>query len=346
MHRAILIAWFPWFLSLVAAGLGVWCVLRFGGARLELGKLRRLPRCEGGGVQSLSFVLTLPLFILLLMFIVQIAELMVGIAVVHYAAFAAARAAIVWLPAEVPPYEPANLVDIQTLDGEKSHYPVWVSHILTFNDIPWERNWKYRKIWTAATMACATISPSRDLARSSQPTYVSETLRMMYPAMVPSASQYPGTTNVIQKKIDYSGRNTWIVMQGIDRDGTTGPTYNPYPGHWETITEPVTGKPLPFWVAWNQFEIGWEDPVTVTVGHYFALLPGPGRFLAAVLTPTDGTPDKVSSLIQKSPNGTYKGKDSQGNEQQYRMYVVPLTASVTLSNEGLKSILPYAQTKD
>ena len=50
-------------------------------------------------MQSLSFVLTLPVFILVMMMIVQVSQLMIGIVVVHYAAFAAARSAAVWIPA-------------------------------------------------------------------------------------------------------------------------------------------------------------------------------------------------------------------------------------------------------
>src|SRR5437763_280558 len=46
---------------------------------------------QRGSVQSLSFVLTVPLFIMLMLLAVQITQLMIGLVVVHYAAFAAAR---------------------------------------------------------------------------------------------------------------------------------------------------------------------------------------------------------------------------------------------------------------
>jgi hypothetical protein len=353
MHRAVLIAWLPLFLWMLAAVAALWCVLRFCGARVSFGKLRGLHRSEAGSVQTLSFVFTLPLFIMLLMFIVQVAELMVGIGVIHYAAFAAARAACVWLPAEVPPYEPANTVDSTTLDGDKSHYPEWISHIIRFNDYAFDRNWKYRKIWSAAAIACTPMSPSRDLAKSSQSSYVAEAFKALYPTLVPSSSKYPRISQLIQKKIDYSARNTWITINGIDRDGTRGPTYNPYPGHLRRGVEihyvtgdggqidPVSEQPIEVWVPWKPNEIGWEDPITVTVWHSFALLPGPGRFLATVLKPADGTPDQVSPLIVKANDEQYKGeKDS------IRMYRVVLTAAVTLSNEGLKSVLPYVQPND
>jgi len=68
---------------------------------LLLCRLRRLHRDEAGNVQSLSFVLTLPIFIMLMMLIVQASQLMIGQVVVEYAAVAAARSAIVWIPAAV-----------------------------------------------------------------------------------------------------------------------------------------------------------------------------------------------------------------------------------------------------
>ena len=60
-------------------------------------------------MQSLSFVLTLPVFIFIMMMIVQVSQLMIGIVVVHYAAFAAARSAAVWIPAAMPAPEVAVL---------------------------------------------------------------------------------------------------------------------------------------------------------------------------------------------------------------------------------------------
>src|SRR5262245_50716857 len=108
MHRAILVAWIPCLLWMLGAVLVLLLVMRVSGARFELAKIRRLHRCQEGSVQTLSFVFTLPVFMLLVMFIVQVAELMIGIAGVHYAAFAAARSACVWIPAHDSVTEPAN----------------------------------------------------------------------------------------------------------------------------------------------------------------------------------------------------------------------------------------------
>ena len=88
MTRAVLLACVPWLLVLIAS-LGVLYVLaRISRARMELGRLRRLHADQQGSAQSLSFVLTLPLFIMVLMFIVQVSQLMIGQVVVEYAAFA------------------------------------------------------------------------------------------------------------------------------------------------------------------------------------------------------------------------------------------------------------------
>ena len=77
MHRAILEACFPWFLWLLAAFAGLWLVARVSGARLETARLWRLHRCQEGSVQTLSFVLTLPIFMMIVLFIVQVSQLMI-----------------------------------------------------------------------------------------------------------------------------------------------------------------------------------------------------------------------------------------------------------------------------
>ena len=101
LNRAILQSLLPAFAALAAACVLLRIVVGVSGARLEIVRLRKLHRSEEGAVQSLSFVLTLPLFIMIVMFIVQVSQLMIGIMGVHYATFAAARAAIVWTPARV-----------------------------------------------------------------------------------------------------------------------------------------------------------------------------------------------------------------------------------------------------
>ena len=91
MSRAIMTACLPWLAVLLVLILAAWVLVRFSRAQLHLGRLFELHRDEAGSVQSLSFVLTLPVFVMIAMMIVQVSQLMIGVVVVHYAAFAAAR---------------------------------------------------------------------------------------------------------------------------------------------------------------------------------------------------------------------------------------------------------------
>ena len=72
-------------------------------------------------------------------------------------------------------------------------------------------------------------------------------------------------------------------------------------------------------------EMDWQDDVTVTLYHEMALLPGPGRFLSRLVTRADGAPDEVARSIHRTGN----------------VYTYPLKASITLGNEGEKSVIPY-----
>ena len=110
MHRAVLEACLPWLGALVAACLLLVLVVRCSGASVRWGRLRSLHRDERGAVQSLSFVLTVPIFVMIFMLIVQISQLMIGVMVVNYAAFAAARSAVVWIPADTGGAERENRI--------------------------------------------------------------------------------------------------------------------------------------------------------------------------------------------------------------------------------------------
>ena len=78
MFHAILTACAPWLACLLLLLLAAWALVRFSRAQLRLGRLLNLHRDENGSVQSLSFVLTLPLFIMVMLFIVQVSQLMIG----------------------------------------------------------------------------------------------------------------------------------------------------------------------------------------------------------------------------------------------------------------------------
>lgn len=329
MHRAIVEACFPLFLCLLAGFAALWGVARLSGARFAPARLRALHRCEQGGVQTLSFVITLPVFMMLVLFIVQISQLMIGITVVHYSAFAAARAASVWFGAETPT-EAANQMDPVAFD-ETAKYPQWICNDLTFNSLPPGRAWKYNKIWWAATMACVPISPSHQYLTQSelQSRYNSkvQTTTRLYQNLVPASSGNSAISTRLLNKFAYSAEHTRIYITGIDLNGFGPASYNP------------RNHPDPN-VVWKQNEIGWQDPITVTVTYRFPLLTGPGRFLSpghflsAKLAPADGTPDKVSSRIQ-----IWRKQDHPGYQES--VYWTQLTATATVVNDGVKSMIPY-----
>jgi hypothetical protein len=337
MLKAILLAWWPYAGWMAAAFCAVWLVLRLAGGRLEIAKLRRVHRCESGGVQTLSFVLTLPLFVMLVLFIIQVSQLMIAIAVVHYAAFAAARSAIVWLPAETSLAEPANIVAPGTFDADLGKFPDWITQTHSGQECRALGLEKLLRIWRAAAIACVPISPSRKVAKQdAAPSPVSEQLNQFYAALVPKTAGNTFMRTRINRKADYAQYNTLIVMRGRDADGVSGPTYNPYPGYWSSRQNPVTGQNEPMWVPWNMNEAGWEDPVTVSVYYNFAMLPGPGRFLSQKLS-NGQTPDLVSRHLQEMEK-LNRGRYEKG------LYVVILEAHATLQIEGLKSVISHVQS--
>lgn len=312
MHRQILEACIPCLTALAVGFLLLWLTIRLCGARFNWRRLTQAHRCQQGGVQSLAFVVTLPLFIMITLFIVQVSQLMLGTMVVNYAAFTSARAAIVWIPADMglnnqylrqnklpPPIADGSPVSLSSESGNLTN------------------NYKYQKIYQAAAMACAPISPSTDYGFTHTPFSqdVTQATQQMYDRLTSATNQrIPARLN---SKLAYSFENTTVRLEFQDRDSRQGPTYNP---NYEIILS--DGRRIN---PYDPHEVGWQDPVTVTVTHEFALLPGPGRFLAPYLVQGDGT-RRINST--QSSNGR-------------PLYTTPITASATLTNEGFKSVVPY-----
>ncbi len=322
MQRAILVACLPWFLLLVASCLGLLGLARVAGARFDMQRLRQLHACQTGSAQSLSFVFTLPAFLLIVLFIMQLSQLMIGITVVHYAAYAAARAACVWLPANMgTPNEPE---DVSTT------LPAYTGRNWTIPTVSVQTpiaEWKWRKVHSAAVMACAAISPSRTLYSGNMSSALANEVTTLFRSMSPMTANNPMIPLRVQNKLAYSFRNTFIRIEGVDKDSTQGPTYNPRPGVFDANGNLVR--------PWSPWEIGWEDPITITVQHNFALLPGPGRFLATRTPAPDGTPDRTSPTINRP----------QGNTTE-PLYTTNLLAQATMTNEGLKSTMHFVQYSD
>lgn len=322
MTRSILLANVPCLIALAIAFGLLWMLKRGSGAKWNWKRLRELHRCQEGGVQSLAFVLTLPIFLVIMMFIVQVSQLMVGITMVHYSAFAAARSAIVWLPAHVSEDEPENRLLLDSPPREIGSQ---------FYVVPSDNSVKFRHIRQAAILGLAPIAPSRDLgipagnvSAESQRTIAAA--QRMYRSLVPSSAGNRRIDPRIANKIAYADRNTIVVVSWRDINAGRGretlagrATYNP------------RNHPNPA-VVWEPGEVGWQDAVTIHVAHRFALIPGPGRLLAKHLVPSSGIPDEVYRKIR-----------SDRDRYSEPVYSVLIPASATLPNEGMKSVRPYEQ---
>jgi hypothetical protein len=330
MGRAVLLSCLPWAALVLVLGACLVLLARFSRARLQLGRLRTLHRDQGGGVQSLSFVLTVPFFVMVMMLIVQASQLMIGTIVVHYAAFAAARSAVVWIPARVGSYGPEweNCISWYYLDPEA---PDQVMPILdpadpdygpgeggvTFVVVPGSP--KHWKIELAAAMACAPICPSRDLGidLSGEGQAVADTMKAFYGAMVPGSEQNARIPRRLENKLAYATRATEVEVRFFHTNRYPEVPLVPYP-HLDDDRSDMR-------VEYMFNELAWLDPITVTVKHQMALLPGPGRLLARRARRPDGSPDRVAEGIGRIGD----------------VYVYPLEASATLGNEGQKSVIPY-----
>lgn len=322
MDRAVLLSCLPWLLLLSALLGCLRLAVRTEGTRLDLSRLRTLHGDEHGSVQTLSFVLTLPVFVMVLLLIVQVSQIMIGSIVVHYAAYAAARSAIVWIPADLASsQEGANCASSYTLDAEADDQR---PPMLDPNDprygpseggltyLVQPGSPKYDKILSAAVLACTPIAPSRDLglAMPGNLDAAAGVLQAAYEAMVPGATKNLRVPHRLKNKLAYAAEHTTMQLS-----------------FFHPSSEPPLATylipPYPDEFSFN--ECGWQDAVTVKVTHEMALLPGPGRLLARKVRRPDGSTDQVADRIQRKDN----------------VYVYPLSASATLGLEGEKSVIPY-----
>jgi hypothetical protein len=327
MTRAVLIASVPWLVGLVVSFGLLYLLSRVSCAKIELPRLRHLHGDQGGSAQSLSFVLTLPLFIMVLMVIVQISQVWIGQIVVQYAAFAAARTAAVWVPANLPP-EDANCISsgyaldpnnpdqvAPSMDGPSP--PGGETFVIQpgkwiYEEAPGE---KCKKIAMAAALACMPISPSRSQGASltGEGAATAEIVKAAYAAMAPTS--YANTAAIpkrIEHKLAYAMANTAVEVRFYHSNrepplhGQLGSAYGLGPDPQE----------------FQSNELGWQDQITVTVTHKLALLPGPGRLLAKYGLGIGGSMGRATSVSTDQ-------------------YTFPLSASATIGNEGEKSVVPY-----
>lgn len=343
MGRAAVQACLPWLGLLLALFAVVCLLLRMNQSRVRLRHALRLHRDQRGSVETLSFVLTLPIFVWVMMLIVQVSQLMIGSIVVHYAAFAAARAAIVWTPVRLE-NDFENCVGLYTVDpttpdqvfpdlplvpfSEGGYVYEIIGGGLTYVVPLNPASAKHQKIVTAAILACMPISPSAsyDLALTldARQQQVLNIITRAYESQAPASRQNAKTAVRLRNKLAYAIASTSVRMR-FYHPNSEPPLYT-----YDWVRLPVRSTdPTDFvesYVATGR-EIGWQDPIEVTVTHDFALLPGPGRLLARwVSQPDPSAIDETAARIRKV----------SGN-----VYVYPLSATATLSNEGEKPVVPY-----
>ncbi|MCC6123752.1 MAG: hypothetical protein IT426_02220 [Pirellulales bacterium] len=364
MHRAMLTACLPWLAVLAVSVLIAYFLVRASGARLEIGRLRQLHREQAGGVQSLSFVLTLPVFILVMMLIVQMSQLMIGVMVVHYAAFAAARSAIVWIPADlsrIDPREGPNCIGSYRPDPDAAlqAFPV-IPHPETFTlngrDVIVENvgegpvdggvtyliassGSKYEKILSAAVLACMPISPSRSAG------YALDAAPPLLQANAP-----PGDTSALAAGLileeayrsmsPSSAANSAVPERlrnklAYSLNNTTVELRFYHQNYEPPLKMDTDGSPLgPYLIGPEPYEfasneLGRQDLVIVKVTHQFALLPGPGRMLA-----------RYGLLGQNARSDAEMRRASKASVYK-DTYSYAITASAALNVEGEKSVISY-----
>ena len=215
MHQAVLIACLPLLIALAVSFVLLALLLKFCARRVSAKavwrRLCRLHSCQEGAVQSLSFVLTVPFFVVICLFIVQVSQLMIGVMVVHYAAYASARSAVVWIPAVV-----------DDLDQNKLSPPPPTTAItpvvLTGDGFLVRENFKFRKIFEAAALGCGPISPSRDLGYqtddlSGEAAYV---MTELFESLAPETTENSRIPERIENKLAYSFLN-YCGPAGVSR---------------------------------------------------------------------------------------------------------------------------------
>ncbi len=321
MLRPALIACLPWFALLVALVAILWLLLKFCRPPISWQRLATLHQNETGGVQSLSFVATLPVFVMVMMLIVQVSQVMIANLVVQYAAFAAARSAVVWLPARVQwdpqQVEYENGIGVPVIYTHERHdvdqygleYCVWIVEPLPFppsGSDGSDKSAKLYRIHRAAALACMPICPSRDAGGPAAGTPLVDSATRAYLAVSPGSASNQRVPARIANKLTYALENTKIEMRRTAPRATLI--------WWE-----------PTW-SW-EWSMSWRDQLTLTVTHEYALLPGPARLLARSVV--RGGQDSVSGKIDTS--GTF--------------YTIPITATATLPNEGEGSLWRYVFDK-
>ena len=132
-----------------------------------------------------------------------------------------------------------------------------------------------------------------------------------YSTLAPSSQGNAAVPARLDHKLAYAWNNTAVELRFFHKNQE--PPLIPYP----EVPPVLPGDGVHFYAN----ELGWQDAITVKVTHQLALLPGPGRLLFSGAA-------NSNQRIAKQNNGQF--------------YTYPLSASITMGNEGEMSMVPYA----
>lgn len=344
MLPQVLSSIWPWLLSIVVCVLLLRGIVALMQIQVQWRRIASLNRDERGGVQTLSFVLTVPLFLFILMFIVQLSQITIGQVAVEYAAFASARSAIVWIPAETGAQEPPMTVGSGMIFRRFEAYS-YDNRIENFNALAYVYEGvvpagctdiymiyevvpggaKFEKIRTAAALAVMNAAPSRAVVTS--PTSASA---MAFPLQTPMERATLGVAPIMEtnprfasrlnNKLTYALESTGIRITVRHKDSSA---YD-FSGYRREDFYPVPMHP--------PHEIDWQDQLVIDVVHEFALLPGPARLLARRANARPGT-----GVDESYAGGAEKDRIAAAISPRYdNTYIYPLYATARLTIEGFK----------
>ncbi|MFP6669387.1 MAG: TadE family protein [Pirellulales bacterium] len=315
------------------------------GGHCKWNRLRNVHRNEEGAVQSLSFVLTLPLFILIMMGVVQTSQIMIAQIVVEYSAILTARSASVWLPAHLDGTDGRNRISELVYERSEDE-----GDIYRVETEAWAGEYsspKVLRISMAAAQACVPIAPSRDTGfdRSATGNSAATSMVRAFEAIAPEAEAGGAISRRMRNKLTYALANTDVKIEVFHPQSRHEPLLGEIHEDVGELAERFSEREPIYiesyaedeWSYYQQYEedarefqpneIGWQDEITVTVKHNLALLPGPGRMFSRILSMREGS--------------QYDGEVTNVSRTGETLYTWPLKAQATISNEGQKSVLRY-----
>ena len=347
-------------------------IIRISGARRRTFGLAQLHDDQQGGVQSLSFVLTLPLFIWIMMGVIQVSQIMLAQVVVEYAAIAAARAASVWtgeyVSSEDGKTEDRNCVGKAAFAFKSqieggSLYTIPMSDSGPTSDSGAEDTVKSSVVRRAAVLGCIPIAPSRDTGNtlSSKHMGIHTALDNAYRALAGEKSAAPpeAVSRRLRNKLAYSMANTFIEAEFFHpSDEVALQEYHAYYQVNPTYASSTVPAGEGFGDAGT--DPGCTDPECATSFNYDpAYLAEAESFHTNEMGWQDvitvrvrhnlallpGPGRLLSQFVQGSSDERDKIAENIQKEKpdQETIYTWPLFASASASNEGEKPILRYTQ---